>query len=271
MENEQDEEAVEVFESPYVALRPKIDLQQFIGKTVFWIGTICALIALFAYIIIVTVMVVGFNGSTNWTADIVFAAVNAAVGIVISQFLKIQGIAFAKSEPDNKVWLDRWVTRRTKDRKYKNMNYYWRKTLLSDILMRGIGIALLTIGVTYIFIEASNDAMKILMAVFNIVMFVGFGLVSMASAYNWVREEHVEWIKVQIEQRYIDEERRAAEKAAEVKRQSDKQFVDALHDVVLQYGIQIVREPVSDPDPAPTEPATEYSTDTENREGGNNE
>lgn len=270
MEIKQDA-AESVTKSTYGILKPPFDLQKFISKTVFWIGTICALIALFAYIIIVTVMVVGFSGSANWTADLVFAIVNAAVGVIISQFLKLQGIAFAKSEPDNKLWLDRWTKRRTKERKYKSINYFWVKTLALDIVFKGVGITLLTISVVYIFVEASNDAMKILMAVFNIIMFCGFGLVSMAAAYNWVREEHVEWIKVQIEQKYIDDESEAAEQ----KRQADKLFVDTLHGIVLQYGIQLVKKlDYSKPAAEQTEPTTERALvnqvpEREAIEGGN--
>lgn len=208
----------------------KIDLQKAIDKMVFWIGTICASISLFAYIIIVTIMVVGFKVSTDITADIIFAVVNAIVGIIIAQFLKVQGVSFAKAEPETKEWLDKWTKRRTKERKYKSMKTYWRSSVTKDILFKGIFIALLTVGTIYIFIEASNDTMKILMALFNIIMFIGFGLVSLANAYNFMKGEHVEWIKVQLE----EAERNRTEKEITERKQKNDLFLDNLHGYVLQ-------------------------------------
>ena len=66
-----------------------------------YIGTIGAVSMSVAYVITVFILIKGFK--VNAIIDIgLFALVNAAVGFIIMQFLKIQGIAFAKNLPENK-------------------------------------------------------------------------------------------------------------------------------------------------------------------------
>ena len=70
-----------------------------------YVGIIGASIMSIAYIILVFVLINGFKVDKVLQTT-VFAIVNAAVGFVIMQFLKYQGISFAEMIPDNKIILD---------------------------------------------------------------------------------------------------------------------------------------------------------------------
>ena len=62
-----------------------------------YIGIMGASICSFAYIIVVIVLIQGFKAEQT-TQTIIFAVVNAIVGFIIMQFLKVQGEQFAKNK-----------------------------------------------------------------------------------------------------------------------------------------------------------------------------
>ena len=65
-----------------------------------YIGIIGATLTSVAYIILMFVLIKGFKYEQT-VQTIVFAVVNAAVGLIIANFLKYQGISFAKELPEN--------------------------------------------------------------------------------------------------------------------------------------------------------------------------
>jgi hypothetical protein len=66
--------------------------------------------------------------------------------------------------------------------------------------MKGVTIAVSTWFVLYIFIEGSGNWSLIGLAIANILMFAGFGLVGLATVYDKYLEEHIPVIKERIEQ-----------------------------------------------------------------------
>lgn len=73
----------------------KTSFERFVLPVLKYIGIIGASLMSIAYIIIAVILVVGFE-QNELKGDLIFAIVNAAVGLVIMLFLKIQGISFAK-------------------------------------------------------------------------------------------------------------------------------------------------------------------------------
>ena len=173
-----------------------------IRKTVFenkikpllhYVGTIGAVLMSIAYIVVVFVLVVGFKVK-NVEQSIVFATVNAVVGIMIMQFLKIQGIDFAKSLPENQEILNKYYTKRKKTKLY-SIKYYWATSVTKDVIMKGVSIAATSAGLIYIVIEGSSDYNLLLLAVVNLIMFICFGFLSMTNAYDFYNEKHIPFIK----------------------------------------------------------------------------
>jgi hypothetical protein len=170
-----------------------------IKRIVLFIGYICSAVGAAAYLLVVVIMNVGFKASTEITGDVVFAAITAVVGLLISQSLKWQGIIFAKNEPDVKAVWERFYGRKTKQRKYKSLTAFWTKSIITDVLMKAISIITINLGIIYVFIAGNGDPMRILMAFANLIMFAGFGMTSLTKAYDFTKEQHVPWMEHQIE------------------------------------------------------------------------
>ena len=54
----------------------------------------------------------------------VFACVNAATGFIIMQFLKMQGVSFAKMLPENQEIIKKYYKTKTKDKKVRSITYF---------------------------------------------------------------------------------------------------------------------------------------------------
>lgn len=162
-----------------------------------YVGTIGAILMSIAYFIVVLVLVFGFEVKSP-TQSIIFATINAIVGLVIMQFLKVQGIAFAKEIPENQEVLKKYYTKRKKKKSY-DISYYWIKSIIEDVLAKGLGIAVTSAGLIYIVVEGSQDYNLILLAVVNLIMFICFGFISLTKSYDFFNDNYIPYVKDQIE------------------------------------------------------------------------
>lgn len=166
-----------------------------------YVGTIGAILTVIAYIILVVVLIFGFKAQSI-TQTIVFAIANGVAGVVIMQFLKIQGISFAKSIEVNKDILTEYYNTQTKDKKSKSIKYFWITSVIKDVAVKAISIIVLTTCVIYIVIEGSQNYILLAMALVNILMFLCFGLLSLTSAYDFFNNEHIPYIKERLKEYY---------------------------------------------------------------------
>lgn len=164
-----------------------------------YIGIIGASIMSVAYIIIVVVMIVGFKVHQNSTT-IVFAIVNALVGLLITQFLKVQGVSFAKSLPENQELIKEYYHKETKDKKYRSIKSYWFKSVIKDVFFKGCTVAFSTIAIIYIVIVGSEDYNLLLMAITNLLMFICFGLLALNASYEFYNNMHVPYMQHMLEE-----------------------------------------------------------------------
>lgn len=162
-----------------------------------YVGSIGAVLTSMAYIILILVFIKGFEFKQT-TQTIVFAVINAAVGLIIANFLKYQGISFAKELPENEEIIKQYYSLHTKDKKNHGITFFWVTTVIKDILIKGIGIAVSTAGLIYIVIVGSNDWSLMLMAIVNLILFVCFGLLSLNKAYEYFNNVYVNYMKEQI-------------------------------------------------------------------------
>ena len=162
-----------------------------------YVGSIGAVLTSMAYIILILVFIKGFEFKQT-TQTIVFAIINAAVGLIIANFLKYQGISFAKELPENEELIKQYYSLHTKDKKNHGIMFFWVTTVIKDILIKGIGIAVSTAGLIYIVIVGSNDWSLMLMAIVNLILFICFGLLSLNKAYEYFNNVYVNYMKEQI-------------------------------------------------------------------------
>ena len=88
-----------------------------------YIGLIGAIICSIAYIIAVFVLINGFD-KRSVLETTTFGIINAIVGFIIMQFLKVQGQQFAKDLPENKAITDSYNKSKEKKEANHSMKYY---------------------------------------------------------------------------------------------------------------------------------------------------
>ncbi len=159
-----------------------------------------AFIALIAYITIVYIFVKGFEQQLESQKLLAFVILGSVVGIFITFSLRIQGIDLAKNHEDVKKYVRELsdLKSKRKEIKIKSItNYMITKTIL-DIFTKGLTTALMTYYSISIVIEGIADDKYILLAIANSFLFLGFGFMGLAGAYNKYMEDQVTLIKQNI-------------------------------------------------------------------------
>lgn len=162
-----------------------------------YVGAIGAAIMSTMYIIVIVVLIVGFE-SHSLKNTTIFSIINAVVGLIIMQFLKIQGVSFAKNLPENQTLIKEYYGTITADKKLKSIKSFMLWSTIRDIAIKGAGLIISSIGIIYIVIQGSGDYTLLLLAVVNLLLFISFGILSMNSAYEFYNNYHVPYMKEQI-------------------------------------------------------------------------
>lgn len=163
-----------------------------------YVGIIGAVITCIAYIGIVMVMILGFSAGKSTSQRILFSVVNGVIGFMITQLLKVQGTIFAESIPENKELVKEYLNTPTKERKLRNINYFWITSVTKDVVTKLLTFSISTFAVIYIAVEGSKDVTLIWLAVVNLLMFICFGLLGLNKAYNFYNGEYMAYIREQI-------------------------------------------------------------------------
>lgn len=159
-----------------------------------YVGAIGAGIMCIAYIVMVFVLINGFKAERVQQITI-FALVNAGVGFIILQFLKVQGVSFAKMIPENEVVLKLYYQSKTKDKKNHSLTYFWVTSVIRDVITKCLMLAATTMGIIYIVIQGSNDYNLILLAFVNLLMFICFGFLGLVKAFENFNQSYIPFVK----------------------------------------------------------------------------
>lgn len=168
-----------------------------IARILTYVGLIGAITMSIGYMAVVVVLIKGFQKQALLQTTI-FSAVSSAVGFVIMQFLKYQGQSWAESLPENKAVVDEYNGPAVKNKKLHDMKYFWRTSIPKDVVFKAITLGISSIGVIYLVVVGSNDWSLMLLAIFNLLMFICFGMTSCAKAYNFYNNEHIPYLKAKI-------------------------------------------------------------------------
>lgn len=201
-----------------------------------YIGTIGASLMAVAYIAIVLIMVFGMALSANLTQSLIFAGVNAVMGLIIMQFLKIQGIDLAKEIEENKTILTRYYNMRTKDKKFRSIRYFWTTSIIKDVLVKSVTLAASTLCIIYIVIAGTQNYTWLLLAAVNLIMFGCFGLLALVKSYDFFNESHIPYIKEKINE--ADEEQRRKEEAERAEKEKLAEREAAEREETIQREVQ---------------------------------
>lgn len=159
-----------------------------------WVGTAGAAIFSIAYLIIIMVLINGFEVEMQMTQMVGVAILGWVTGTMISVMLRGQGIAFASNDPNSKKVMNDYYKAINKTKTVKQLRTIKWHILwgtLSDIFIKGITTALSTFFVMYIFIEGNGNWGLLGMAFSNLFMFISFGLIAMSKGFDKYMNEHI--------------------------------------------------------------------------------
>lgn len=173
-----------------------------IKKFLLYTGVMGSVISAIAYLIVTWVIVMGFESSVDMEKQILFAILGSLTGLMITFFLRNQGITFAKKEETSKQVMEEYYKLINKKKKLKQLHtikHFMVWSTIKDVFSKGLSIATSTWFVLYIFMEGSGDFGLFLLAISNIFMFAGFGFVALSKSYDKYMDEHIPVIKAIIE------------------------------------------------------------------------
>ena len=163
-----------------------------------YVGLIGACLMSIGYILVIVVLIKGFDQHLALKQNLIFSAVTAAIGLVIMTFLKFQGQSWASCIEENKKVLDEYNSPKVKNKKLHGLTFFWVTSSIRDVVFKVFSVAATTIGVIYIVITGSNDWKLLLLGLFNLLLFICFGMLACAKAYNFYNDEYIPYLRSKI-------------------------------------------------------------------------
>ena len=161
-------------------------------------GAIGALISAIAYIITVVVLIIGFETEMEFDQLITFAILGAITGLLISNLLRMQGVALARSEPESREVMREYLEAKNAKKKLKSLHaigWHVGIGITKDIIFKATSVAASTYFAIDVFIKGNGDFGLLGMAITNLLLFICFGLMSLAKAYEYYTTEHLSAIR----------------------------------------------------------------------------
>lgn len=168
-----------------------IEWESILSKAFKFIGSVLTVISIIVYFILLDILLHGFGMDIRHNQMILFLVMNAVFGIIISMSLVIQGRSLASmtkvaSELQTKY---KELTYIEKDRFIWPAWLYYLKAFITNFVFKGLGIAISGYLLIELAIKPITEDPEVvrsitLLAVTNTLMFIGFGLVGMATAFD---------------------------------------------------------------------------------------
>lgn len=164
------------------------------------IGIVGSILVGIADIIFVIIFVVGVKVDVDMKASIIFASINACIGVLINVLLRYQGQKYAEIENEE---LCRHFHKKKVERKKKHLSMEAWQLIKSiqDIIIKGGTTAFSICGIVYISIEGSKNPVQILITLVTLVLFTCFGLMNMNSSYCRFYNIQVPYMELKIKEK----------------------------------------------------------------------
>lgn len=154
------------------------------------------------YLILLAIVIFGFSVNISFDTMIIIAIIGAIFTFAITSSLMYQGILFAKSNKEVSALLVnlsrlKALTRNKKKRPFEISSYIATRSII-NLLVKSSGIAVMTYCMINFTIIGVKDIMIMWLGVSNIMIAIGFGLISLVSSYDTYLEKYIPTIKVRI-------------------------------------------------------------------------
>lgn len=163
------------------------------------IGVVGSIFLSVADIILVVIFTIGIKIDIDLATNVVFASLNAFIGVVMNVLLRYQGQKYAEIE--NKSLCELFYGVRIKTIKYVSMKTWQIRGAITDFLVKGGSSAFFIFGAIYISIEGSHNPIQILISLATLALFACFGLMNMNSAYERFYNVQVPYMKNYIKEK----------------------------------------------------------------------
>lgn len=171
-----------------------------ISKILEWTGLVIAGISSAIYLVIVFILINGFQSSVASDKLLVFLALGALDGILVSSAMRLQGVTFARNLPQSQEQLKVYNDLRgnSKKVKIKPITYTFITGFLIDVIFKGGSILFTMYFTISIMIEGMKDQSYFLLAIANVLMFFGLGMMALAKGYSKYLDDHIPYLTQKI-------------------------------------------------------------------------
>ena len=164
------------------------------------IGIVGAILAGIVDVIAVIIFVFGVDIQQDMTSNIIYAVINAFVGVLINVLLRYQGQKYAEIE--NEETRKKYYRKKIeKEKRHLPLGWYNTLNLIKDIVFKGASATFSVAGMIYISIQGTHNPIQILITLATLVLFACFGLMSMNSAYCRYYDVQVPYMEKIIKER----------------------------------------------------------------------
>lgn len=168
------------------------------------IGIVGAILAGVVDIVLTILFVVGVQINQQMNASIIFACINAFIGILINVLLRYQGQHYAELE--NQKTCEKFYKKEAeKKKKFISMSLWQVIKFAQDVILKGITTAFSLVGIIYISIVGSKNPIQILITIANLILFACFGFMGMNSAYNRFYNVQLPYMELKIKEKENEE------------------------------------------------------------------
>lgn len=171
-------------------------------------GIVMAVISSIVYLIVVFILINGFEVDYSKEEIISFLLLGAATGVMINIAMRIQGLDLARLTPKAKE-VQAKLNDLTAKSKTVNLKPLWAMHLINtirDIIFKGGTITLTMYFAISISYKGLGEQKYMLLAFANVFMYLGLSLITMNKAYDYYIDKNIPYMEKQIFK--LEEERR---------------------------------------------------------------
>lgn len=169
-------------------------MSESLKKVLLWTGLIGSILGGITYLITIYIIVQGFNTSKDVATEILFLVISSIFGVVIIGLVRIQGATLAASEPASREVTSRYnkALNKTKSlKKLRTINHYLVKSTIFDIFTKGLLIGFSSYAIFVWAYNGNGNYSLFLLALGQLLMFYGFGVLGLSKAYDKYIYEHL--------------------------------------------------------------------------------
>ena len=171
-------------------------------------GIVMAVISSIVYLIVVFILINGFEVDYSKEEIISFLLLGAATGVMINIAMRIQGLDLARLTPKAKEVQAKLndLTAKSKEAKLRPLWVMHLANALKDILIKGGTITLTMYFAISISYNGLGEQKYMLLAFANVFLYFGMSLITMNKSYDYYIDKHIPFMEKQIFK--LEEERR---------------------------------------------------------------